>query len=115
MKKIKPNETFMMGDKAFTYSIDEQNKIHLKTVLDINPTKKSKQFIPPTLEEVIKFFEENGQSKERATKAFNHYSEGDWHDSRGNKVVNYKQKLRTNWFEDKKEISEVKPTSKMIM
>lgn len=57
-----------------------------------------KRFTPPSLNEVIKYFKENGFSKDLAKRAFEHYKLADWHDSRGNPVKNWKQKMRTVWM-----------------
>jgi hypothetical protein len=65
---------------------------------------KGKGFSPPSVDEVKKYFADNGYTEASAKRAFDHYSSGDWHDTNGNKVVNWKQKLRTNWFEDKNKI-----------
>lgn len=65
-------------------------------------TKKSpsKPFIPPTLSEVISYFSENGYSADHAHKAFHYYNDADWKDSKGNRVINWKQKFRGNWFKE---------------
>ncbi|HBJ74614.1 MAG TPA: hypothetical protein DDY86_03635, partial [Syntrophaceae bacterium] len=60
----------------------------------------SKKFIPPTLPEVIKYFFENGYSIEVGKRAYQGYSEANWHDSKGNKVQNWKQKMVHVWFKD---------------
>jgi hypothetical protein len=60
--------------------------------------KESKEFAPPSLDEVDKFFKENGYTN--ADKAWNYYNDGDWKDSKGNPVVNWKQKMRMVWFKD---------------
>jgi hypothetical protein len=67
---------------------------------------KTPEFIPPTLEEVIKFFTENGYTVKAATICFNYYEDGDWIDSQGRPVQNWKRKVRFNWF--KPEYLEVK-------
>lgn len=59
---------------------------------------RKKEFSPPTIEEVIQYFTENGQQEANARKAFEHYRLADWHDSKGNKVKNWKQKMHTVWF-----------------
>lgn len=69
---------------------------------DKNKRKRGKNFAPPTLNAVIKYFQENGHSKEYAIKAFKYYSEANWHDSKGQKVKNWKQKMIGNWFKTKK-------------
>jgi hypothetical protein len=59
---------------------------------------------PPSLEEVILYFDENGYTKESATKMFEYYEESRkprgrvWKDGRGNTVKNWKQKARSIWF-----------------
>ena len=57
-------------------------------------------FTPPVLDEVIKYFDENGYTKNSAIKCFNYYSVADWKDSKGNKVKNWKQKAQSVWFKD---------------
>lgn len=57
---------------------------------------------PPTLQEVINYFIEKGYSEESAKKAFEYYEagrqNGHWFDSRGNIVLNWKQKMNSVWF-----------------
>jgi hypothetical protein len=65
-----------------------------------NKRKENKQYTKPSLSEVIEFFNENGFEDIGAIKAFNYYDEGDWQDSKGNKVKNWKQKMRGVWFRD---------------
>ena len=60
--------------------------------------KQSKLNIPPTLEEVVKFFTDNGWHKSVGEHVFNYYNDADWHDSRGNKIINWKQKCRGVWM-----------------
>ena len=55
---------------------------------------KSKKFVPPTLEEVKAYVSEKGYNVD-AQKFFDFYSEGDWIDSKGKPVRNWKQKLIT--------------------
>jgi len=59
---------------------------------------KKEKFAPPSLDEVDKFFKEHGYTN--ADKAWNYYNDGDWKDSKGNPVVNWKQKMRMVWFKD---------------
>ena len=53
----------------------------------------------PTLPEVINYFKENGYQENLARKAFLFYNSANWFDSKGNKVLNWKQKL-SSWFKD---------------
>lgn len=73
---------------------------------------------PPTLLEVIAYFKENGFSENLAKRAFNGYNEANWHDSKGNKVLNWKQKMINVWFKPENNAttnsSQLSPTSKPI-
>ena len=62
--------------------------------------KEKKKFIPPTKEDVIKYFIENEYDGNKGAEAFEFYACADWFDSRGNKVKNWKQKMRGVWFKD---------------
>lgn len=57
-------------------------------------------FTPPILDDVISYFTENGYSRSAAIKAFDYYSAGNWKDSKGNQVKNWKQKMQGVWFKD---------------
>lgn len=63
----------------------------------------------PVLEDVKKFFSENGYTEESAEKAFRYYEDGNWHDSKGNKVKNWKQKMRVVWFKDENKEKQKRP------
>lgn len=64
------------------------------------PKRERKQFVPPTYEEVYAYFLEKGQNINEARKAYDHYNNHGWKDSHGKQVVNWKQKIQTNWFKD---------------
>jgi len=57
----------------------------------------------PSIEEVKEYFKEKGYNDKIAIEAFEYYQEGDWVDGRGNKVINWKQKMRI-WFKDEHKI-----------
>ena len=59
-----------------------------------------KKFIPPILDDVIKYFKDNGYNKQHAEKFWSGYEVYDWHDSRGNKIKNWKQKAVHVWFKE---------------
>jgi len=59
-----------------------------------------KQFIPPTEQEVVSYFLEKGYREDVGRKAFESYSVANWKDSRGNQVLNWKQKMVNVWFRD---------------
>ena len=58
---------------------------------------------------MLAYFLENGQPESQARKAFAHYDNHNWTDSRGNAVKNWKQKVQTNWFTEAPAVP--KPTS----
>ena len=78
---------------------------------------KKKVFKPPTVEDVKKYFKENGYTEISGEKAFNFYDTANWHDSRGNKVKNWKQKMQGVWFKDENKIppSQNKKTMKDLI
>jgi len=57
-------------------------------------TKKSKRFVPPTLEEIQTYIDER-HSPVDAQQFYDYFNTGNWVDSNGNKVKNWKQKLLT--------------------
>lgn len=59
---------------------------------------RSKRFVPPTEQEVVEYFRENGYREDIARKAWNYYEQGGWTDSSGKPVKNWKQKMYVNWF-----------------
>lgn len=56
--------------------------------------RKEKKFIPPSLDDIKKYVEEK-QLKVNAEHFYNYFTEGNWIDSKGNKVKNWKQKILT--------------------
>ena len=65
---------------------------------EIKSKPKSKIFVPPTISEVEVYFNDNGYSVLAARKAFAYYSAGNWKDSNGKQVKNWKQKMQGVWF-----------------
>lgn len=66
-----------------------------KNKIEKNKNKKEeKEFAPPTLEEIKKYVEEK-KLKIDANQFFNYFTEGNWVDSKGNKVKSWKQKILT--------------------
>lgn len=60
--------------------------------------KKRKPFVPPTKEEVIQYFQENGYSKDAAERAFLYYDSRDWHNRDNKKVDVWKSTMISTWF-----------------
>lgn len=59
-----------------------------------NKRKEEKEFVPPSLEDVKKYVLDKKLSVE-AEQFYNFFTEGNWIDSKGNKVKNWKQKILT--------------------
>lgn len=79
--------------------------LHMENENEIVIENKNKGKIKkPSLEEVKEFFKQNGFSETAADIAYKFYNDGDWHDSRGNKVRNWKQKMRSVWFKDENKV-----------
>lgn len=85
--------------------LSESNVTRNVTVTDGNATEEEKNknkkknksksvFVPPTLEEVKAYVQEKGYAVD-AEYFYKYYSTGDWIDSKGNPVRNWKQKLIT--------------------
>ena len=56
--------------------------------------KKRKVFVPPTFEEVLNYAKEKGR-EDLAKEFFDYFTVGNWIDSQGTKVKNWKQKFLT--------------------
>jgi hypothetical protein len=69
--------------------------------------KPKNSFVPPTLEEVKVFFRDKGYREDAAIKAFNYYTDGNWHDKSGSPVKNWRLKMHV-WFKDGYKIQEEK-------
>lgn len=77
---------------------------HMETETEteiINKNKKRKKvFIAPTELDVVKYFIEKGYTETSGKRAYEYYNSSDWVDSKGNKVINWKQKMLSVWFKD---------------
>ena len=79
------------GGKKICKTYDE----HMETET-ITITKTENNTIP-TLDEVKKFINANDYNVD-AKLIYDYYNDLDWHDSKGNPVKNWKNKIRTVWF-----------------
>jgi phage replication O-like protein O len=105
----KPKSVIKLITKS--YQVDNSEQI---TPFIVKEKRKRKNFTPPDLEDVVNYFFSNGYTKESGKKAFEYYHEGDWKDSRGKQVLNWKQKMRGVWFKPENEIKECQPKQKTI-
>lgn len=90
-------------DTAYVTADDTPNDTPNDTADDtINKQNKTKQkrknikkeFVPPTFEEIERYVLEK-KLKVNAKKFYDYFTEGDWIDSKGNRVKNWKQKILT--------------------
>ena len=79
------------------HNLNESKTKPLKERKEKESKVKKEVFIPPVLNDVLVYFDENGYSKEAATKAFNYYTNLGWKNSKGNQVINWKNTMQ-NWF-----------------
>lgn len=74
---------------------------------------KGGKFKPPNIEEVIKYFLDNGYPEELARRCYEGYATAGWRDSKGNPVRSWKQKAQHVWFKpESREKSCMTPTEK---
>lgn len=113
-KRAKRSEAGRLGNAArWEKSQTDRNAITMRSQFIASKVKKSKEkesigkesmrgkrkpFSPPTPSEVESFFTENGYTAEAARRAFDYYTDANWHDAEGKPVLNWKQKMRGVWF-----------------
>ena len=72
------------------------NKYNIKNNNIKKKKTKKKKFKPPTLEEVKAYCKERNNNVD-AQRFYDYYSAGEWTDKNGEQVVNWKQKMISNW------------------
>lgn len=77
----------------YIYPIDTTDTVTVSDT-DINNIKEKKKFNEPTLEEIQEYIKEK-QLKANGNQFYEYFKEGNWKDSKGNQVKNWKQKLLT--------------------
>lgn len=71
---------------------------HDETFFEImEPKPKAKRFAPPTLDEVIEFFLQEGAEVKEAQKFWNHFEASNWFRAKNLKISNWKASAR-NWI-----------------
>lgn len=88
-EESKPKQTEAEASIKRKRKIKEEEKENIK-----ENQVREKRFTPPTLEEVQAYCQER-HSPVDPVQFFNYFTEGNWTDSKGNKVRNWKQKLLT--------------------
>lgn len=102
-----------IGLKSYTsrtelrVSIEDELEVS-KNIKKENIKRKKVDFEPPTLDEVKRYFIENGYSPIKGEQAYNYYSSSNWIDKNNRQVLNWKLKMQM-WFkpEDKIDVSKM--------
>ena len=87
-------------DNIHEYSVSVHGGLTDETETETEVKQKQKQNVCPTLDEVKAYFSENGIDPAIGKEAFDYYEAGNWHDSQGKPVKNWKQKMRGVWFKN---------------
>jgi len=74
---------------------------------DKKEKKEKEVFMPPTVDEVVAYFVENGYADWAGAKAHKYYDTAKWIDSKGSPVRNWKQKMISVWFKDENKAAKV--------
>ena len=85
----------------------DRNALKESKVKESKVNIKTEEFIIPLIEEVENYFFENGYRKDVAKKAWNYYNNLNWKNSKGKKVVNWKNTVMNNWFTEENKIKTV--------
>lgn len=87
------------GETRLIQNTNIEQNTNSNKILNIQSTKEKKEkrekrFVPPTLEEVRAYCQERNSSVD-PVQFFEYFTVGNWKDSKGNPVKNWKQKLIT--------------------
>lgn len=102
--KLAERDSTTVNDRSISSTVNGNVSVSVND--NVSVSSKDDGIKPPSLEEVISYFDENGYTKESATKMWEYYEESRkprgrvWKDGRGNTVKNWKQKARSIWFKD---------------
>ena len=100
--KLAERDSTTVNERSISSTVNGSVSVNVNDSVNV----KDDGMKPPSLEEVISYFDENGYTKESATKMFEYYEESRkpsgrvWKDGRGNTVKNWRQKARSIWFKD---------------
>jgi len=102
--KLAERDSTTVNERSISSTVNGNVSVSVND--NVSVSSKDDGIKPPSLEEVISYFDENGYTKESATKMFEYYEESRkprgrvWKDGRGNTVKNWKQKARSIWFKE---------------
>jgi hypothetical protein len=109
---MKPSEALELAKHLREISVEEAAE---KLRGFVKQKESKKDFVPPTLGEVVKFFSDNGYTAEHAKHVYLYYEDAvpPWTDSKGQPVRGWRQKMRGNWMKNEGKIvhlTESKPS-----
>jgi len=119
---IEVMEGFQRLSKALNY-LNLNSNINYNLNLNSNLTELNQYYSPPEIKEIkypeFKEFEQYINDNELSLNAkdlFKYYTTGDWHDSNGKKVINWKQKLLVlnKYSKDRQEPKRLKTTEEIL-
>jgi hypothetical protein len=97
---VKLPEEIHIQTKNFRKTSGSYTQSKVKKSKEKKKIYKRKKFIPPSKDDVIKYFEEKGYLKSVAETFFEYYDTAKWQDSTGKPVKNWKQKAIAVWFKE---------------
>jgi hypothetical protein len=77
-----------------------KKEIEKKEIYTPNPEKKKRtvKFEPPSKQEMINYFTENGFDEKKGGECFEYYNRMEWRDKNGSPIKNWKLKVKGVWF-----------------
>lgn len=104
--ELDENKAYRFKDVASRLPVDDQSTQDRLGKVSIDNRKENIKRKEPTLEEIQEYVKEKKLNVD-AKQFYDYFSTGNWIDSKGNKVKNWKQKLLT-WNSYKQPLKEVK-------
>ena len=90
----------------------KESKVKESKVKNNTTPKNTNVFIPPSLDEVVEYFDKNGYTRDAAERAYTYYTEQNWVDSKGSQVKNWKSKCIAVWFKPENRKAESSETDR---
>ena len=98
--EIRKQNATLVNARSISSTVNDSVNVSVSVSDNVKEKRVVNKFTPPSLDDVIFYFTENGYSKELAEKAFKYYETGNWKDGKGNQVKNWKQKMQSVWFKE---------------
>lgn len=112
--KLKQKATNVVANDNVNVNVSDNIKDTRVDVSDVvSKPKKSKpkaaqaaQAAQPSLDDIIKFFKDNGYRDDVAVNFYHYYNDAGWHDSTGKPILSWKSKARVIWFKPENRIQQ---------